>query len=36
MRHTTTSVRPMIRNETEVVNVPMANSTGEVALEISA
>ena len=36
MRQTTTSVTPMIRNDTEVVIVRMANSTGELALEISA
>ena len=33
MRH---KVRPMIRNDTAVVTVPIANSIGEVALEISA
>ena len=36
MRQTTTSVLPMIRKDTDVVNVPIANSTGDVALEISA
>src|SRR5258708_40358765 len=33
MRH---SVIPMIRNDTPVVTVPIANKVGEVALEISA
>ena len=33
MRH---NAKPMIRNDTAVVTVPIANSIGEVALEISA